>query len=239
MGFVSHIMLLMSLIYTEGLLNSLYLAAPSSVFKKLDTNKVSTIHTRTTIFQAGNYGDSDEDLFISLFNEKQNNEGDIDTTSSFEGAGVPIPSLNPENIIPLLMTALEHNNIPVVDAGLVSMWEFASDTTKFIFQNNITEFIESCHETATEFPTSFYGVAMNGQSWDIETEINSVGGKDGWIATQVMKTISSDGRVRRWQWELRKNKRPPCLGCWKVENIASSDRNGDFEATDRGTGWSD
>jgi hypothetical protein len=54
-----------------------------------------------------------------------------------------------------------------------------------------------------------------------------------------MKTISSDGRLRRWQWELRKNKRPPCLGCWKVENVASSDKNGDFEATDRGDGWSD
>ena len=101
------------------------------------------------------------------------------------------------------------------------------------------EFIESCHETANEFPTSFYGVAIYGQSWELETEINRVGGEDGWIATQVMKTISSDGRLRRWQWELRKNKRPPCLGCWKVESIGSSDRNGDFEATDRGDGWSD
>ena len=101
------------------------------------------------------------------------------------------------------------------------------------------EFIESCHETADEFPTSFYGVAMFGKSWEIETELNRVGGEDGWIATQVMKSISSDGRLRRWQWELRKNKRPPCLGCWRVETIASSDRNGDFEATDRGTGWSD
>ena len=101
------------------------------------------------------------------------------------------------------------------------------------------EFIESCHETADEFPTSFYGVAMNGQSWTMETELNRVGGESGWIATQVMKTISSDGRMRRWQWELRKNKRPPCLGCWKIESIGSSDRNGDFEARDRGDGWSD
>jgi hypothetical protein len=28
---------------------------------------------------------------------------------------------------------------------------------------------------------------------------------------------------------LRKNKRPPCLGCWKIESIGSSDRNGDIE----------
>ena len=79
--------------------------------------------------------------------------------------------------------------------------------------------------------------AMYGQSWDLETELNRVGGENGWIATQVMKTVSSDGSLRRWQWELRKNKRPPCLGCWKIESIGSSDRNGDFEARDRGGGW--
>ena len=28
---------------------------------------------------------------------------------------------------------------------------------------------------------------------------------------------------------MRKNKRPPCLGCWKIESIGSSDRNGDIE----------
>ena len=44
---------------------------------------------------------------------------------------------------------------------------------------------------------------MNGQSWTLETELNRVGGDSGWIATQVMKTISSDGRMRRWQWEYR------------------------------------
>ena len=30
----------------------------------------------------------------------------------------------------------------------------------------------------------------------------------------------SDEGMRRWQWELlRKNKRPPCLGCWKIESM--------------------
>ena len=80
---------------------------------------------------------------------------------------------------------------------------------------------------------------MNGQSWNLESELNRVGGNDGWIATHVMKTISSDGRLRRWQWELRKKRRPPCLGGWFVELIGSSDRNGDFEASDRDDGWSD
>jgi hypothetical protein len=109
------------------------------------------------------------------------------------------------------------------------MWNFAGDTTRHIFQNNMTDFIESAHETADQWPTSFYGCAFYGKQWSMETPLNRVGGQDGWIATQVMKTVSSDGRMRRWQWELRKHRRPPNLGAWFVESIGSSDRKGKFE----------
>lgn len=149
--------------------------------------------------------------------------------SDFQGAGLPRADLLPEAIPSLLMEALQQNDFPDVDAGLRSMWAFAGDTTRHIFEHNITDFIESAHETANEFNTSFYGNAFYSQSWNIETDLNRVGGKDGWIATQVMKTVSSDGRVRRWQWELRKIRRPPNLGCWFVESIGSSDRKGNFE----------
>ena len=148
---------------------------------------------------------------------------------SFEGAGKPRPELPPEDVPILLMKSLELNDFPHVDAGLESMWAFAGDTTRHIFKQNRTDFIESAHETADRFPTSFYGAAMHGKSWSMETSLNRVGGEDGWIATQVMKTITSDGRLRRWQWELRKNRRPPNLGCWYVESIGSSDRKGQFE----------
>ncbi len=162
----------------------------------------------------------DETLFESLLSTKG---------TKFEGAGVPRLDLGPEEIPPLLMTALKFNNVPHVDAGLESMWAFAGETTRHVFQKNITDFIESAHQTANQFPTSFYGAAMNGMSWSLEMELNRVGGDDGWIATQVIKTISSDGRLRRWQWELRKNRRPPDLGYWFVESIGSSDRKGQFE----------
>ena len=171
---------------------------------------------------------SDEVLFSSLTNSRI---GTIEDTSD--------SSIKPEDVIPLIMHSLNNNDIPNKDSGLKLVWGFSSEITKHIFKYNITEFIESCHETANEFPTSFYGIAMNGKSWEVETDINRVGGENGWIATQVMKSISSDGRMRRWQWEMRKNRRPPDLDCWRIENIASSDRNGDFSATDRGDGWSD
>ena len=161
--------------------------------------------------------------------------------SDFAGAGVPRPDLAPGEIPSLLMQALECNDFPAVDDGLRSVWAFSGDATRFVFGDNETEFVASAHQTAEEFPTSFYGSAMNGQSWQVETPINLVGGggdgdgekkknQTAWIATQVIRTVSSDGRLRRWQWELRKHRRPPNLGCWYVESIGSSDRKGQFEA---------
>jgi len=146
-----------------------------------------------------------------------------------KSAGEPHPSLPPEEVIPLLMRALQLNDFPEIDSGLHLMWAFAGDTLRFIYNNNRTEFIEDAHVTADSLPTSFYGVALHGQSWELEGEFNRVGGEAGWIATQVMRTVSSDGRVRRWQWELRKHRRPPLLGAWFVESIGSSDRNGNFD----------
>ena len=108
-----------------------------------------------------------------------------------------------------------------------------------IFKYNITEFIDSAHETADTMPTSFYGVAMYGLDYIMETSVNYIGCENSgrgiggrtepWIATQVIKTKCSDGRIRRWQWELRKHKRPPNLNCWYVEQVGSSDRKGQFE----------
>eukprot|EP00966_Prymnesium_polylepis_P328179 7383983-Prymnesium_polylepis.2 len=74
-------------------------------------------------------------------------------------------------------------------------------------------------------------MAMRGQGWELEGSINFVNGDSDacWIATQLMKMVSSDGRMRRWQWELRKHRRPPLLGAWYVESIGSSDRLGNFE----------
>jgi len=208
-------------LYTTGYFTN----SRRAIIDRKDTTSHRWKHPSTTAMASVPFS-SDEELFVALYREKETKKS---TDECDIGACVPKPTLKPEEIVPLLMKALQNVDHPTVDNGLIAMWEFTTDTTKFIFQNNRTEFIESCHETARDFPTSFYGAAMTGRSWTIETELNRVGGDTGWIATQVTSTISSDGRRRRWQWELRKNKRPPCLGCWRVENIASSDRKGNFE----------
>ena len=58
------------------------------------------------------------------------------------------------------MNALRQNDFPEIDSGLTSMWAFAGDTTRFVYKNNMTEFVEDAHETARTLSTSFYGAAM-------------------------------------------------------------------------------
>lgn len=155
-------------------------------------------------------------------------------SAAWLGAGRPRPSLPAAELPPLLMQALQLNDFPEIDAGLHAMWAFVGDSTRFIYKNNETEFIEDAHTTANTLPTSFYGMAMHGREWEMETELTLVGNdlEAAWIATQIMRTVSSDGRMRRWQWELRRHRRPPNLGAWYVESIGSSDVKGNFEIAD-------
>ena len=146
MNVFSIILLLGTVFQTEGLLNH-----PLG-FKICNSNELSNKHERiATLLHERNYDDSDEGLFIALMNDKQREDSTMNTESAsasaststsasalYMGAGVPRSSLNPEDIVPLLMTALKKNDFPETDAGLISMWEFASDTTKYIFQNNMT-----------------------------------------------------------------------------------------------------
>jgi hypothetical protein len=193
---------------------SYYYYSSSASTKKIPLLKTST--TSLALFaQQQDYDcndTSDEELFIALFNKKKKasllSSSSAVTSIYFDestsSAGEPRLCLKPEDIAPLLMTALSQNSNKSSssssssssrdnNAGLISMWDFSSDITKYIFKNNITEYIDSCYETSNEFPTSFHGVALNGRSWEIETIINFVGPTEtSWIATQIMKTVSSD-----------------------------------------------
>jgi len=94
----------------------------------------NTIEVR--VYASGKEEEGDEDLFLAI--QDKHPEENASDYVIFQGAGKPRPDLKPEEIVPLLMTALQKNDFPEEDAGLMSMWEFASDTTRFVFQNNIT-----------------------------------------------------------------------------------------------------
>ena len=107
---------------------------PTFLSSKVAVSLRNTIEVR--VYASGKEEEGDEDLFLAI-QDKHPVENASDYVI-FQGAGKPRPDLKPEEIVPLLMTALQKNDFPEEDAGLMSMWEFASDTTRFVFQNNIT-----------------------------------------------------------------------------------------------------
>lgn len=71
---------------------------------------------------------------------------------------MPRDDLDPEDLPSLLMTALTLNDFPEVDSGLRSMWVFAGETTRHIFEHNETDYIQSAHETANQSPRRFRAI---------------------------------------------------------------------------------
>ncbi len=91
-------------------------------------------------FQGKTSYEGDEDLFHLITEKgtvKQEDARPLDNMVSEEKLN-PKESINPGDVIPLLMYALQNNDIPRKDDGIRAMWEFSTDTTKYIFQNNIT-----------------------------------------------------------------------------------------------------
>jgi hypothetical protein len=95
--------------------------------------------------------DSDEELFAALLIDQSSKAQQHNTTSYSPISGLdtsryshlanvtsPSPFIKPEEIIPLIMIALKNNDFPEKDAGIKLVWEFATDTTQYVFRNNRT-----------------------------------------------------------------------------------------------------
>jgi hypothetical protein len=119
----------------------------------VSTNIPSSILESTScLYERRSYDDnSDEALFAALLDDRSKAcdstaaspiSSSLDTLSSeyahLANVKSPCPSLKPEEIIPLIMNALKNNDIPDKDAGLRLVWEFVTDTTQYVFQNNRT-----------------------------------------------------------------------------------------------------
>ena len=131
------------------------LMATARTMRLVSTNIPSSIlESPSCLHERRSYDDnSDEALFAALLDDKSKASAStasspisssLDTSSlSSEYAHLanvtsPCPSLKPEEIIPLIMNALKNNDVPEKDAGLRLVWEFATETTQYVFQNNRT-----------------------------------------------------------------------------------------------------
>ena len=140
-----YFLVVLSLVSPSVIVNGF--VGPTFLSSKVAVSSRNTIEIR--VYASGKEEEGDEDLFLAI--QDKHPEENASDYVIFQGAGKPRPDLKPEEIVPLLMTALQKNDFPEEDAGLMSMWEFASDTTRFVFQNNITgEFpVTSKSETIT------------------------------------------------------------------------------------------
>ena len=110
-----------------------------------DKSGTSKLISRTALSQKveryiihGDNDGGDEDLFIALADKKLTRETEAvvdDVVSISLTSGV---EAKPEEVVPLIMNALKNNDTPNKDAGLILVWEFTTDTTKYIFNGNIT-----------------------------------------------------------------------------------------------------
>ena len=117
-----------------------------------------TIHSSSCLHESYySYEDddrSDEELFAALLDQKSKSRDTTAAATSIShdsteqqfhehynhlaNVTAPTPSIQPEEIIPFIMNALSNNDYPDKDAGLKLVWEFATDTTQYVFKNNIT-----------------------------------------------------------------------------------------------------
>ena len=105
----------------------------------------SMLESTSCLRERRSYDDtSDEELFAALLVDKStaSDSTSLDTSSTkyahLANVTSPCPSIKPEEIIPLIMNALKNNDVPDKDAGLRLVWEFATDTTQYVFRNNRT-----------------------------------------------------------------------------------------------------
>ena len=133
----------------------------------------------------------------------------------------------PGPMIDKLFAALAHPSVHESNATLERVWDIAGDALRWIFNNDLADFVESARMTADTYPTSFYGATMRGRSWRVARPWQTT--SSGWIGTCVVETVCADGRLRRWIAEARQRRRPPLMGTWYLESIGSSGADGTFD----------
>lgn len=122
-------------------------------------------------------------------------------------ARFPHPDLTPEEVIRIVMDALQHNDTPYQDAGIERAINFAS--TEFRpFPGPSEAFFEMVKHSA-------YSPLINCQS--VEFDALRIAGNQ---AEQRITVTAGDGEEVMFVWILQKQTAPPHAGCWLTAGVA-------------------
>ena len=122
-----------------------------------------------------------------------------------DSGDAPDPELEPAEVVQIQLEALQHNDDPVPDAGIRTVFAFASPSNRSqtgplrrfadMMHNGFSEMIN--HREAHLLP-----LAMRGGT-----------------ALQPVELVGHDGTIYRYVFVLTRQSDPPYRGCWMTDTV--------------------
>jgi len=119
----------------------------------------------------------------------------------------PSPELAPERVVAIQLNALQRNDEPEPDAGILRTWAFVHPDNKR-FTGPIERFTAMLKGTG-------YGPLINHRRHEIQTVV-----KRDDIAVFAVTIVADDGRTIAYQWQVSKVASGPLAGSWMTIGVS-------------------
>jgi len=129
----------------------------------------------------------------------------------------PRPSLSPADVVRIQLSALQHNDDPRPDAGVATVYAFASPGNHKL-TGSLSHFTQMLHA----------GYAPMFDSRRIILGKTQVKGRE---AAQPVDLVAADGRIFAYVFLLTRQRHAPFENCWMTDSVVPHD-------TGRGAGQS-
>jgi hypothetical protein len=118
----------------------------------------------------------------------------------------PHPDLEPDEVIRIILNALQHNDTPCADCGIETTFNFASPGNRAV-TGPLPRFIEMVRNP-------MYAVLLNFASYT--TDPISI---EGDHAEQQIRIIDAAGNSAVFVWALSRQEGPAWKDCWMTDSV--------------------
>ena len=118
----------------------------------------------------------------------------------------PDPGMAPREVVAAVVDALRHNNFPHPNAGVLTVYHFASPANRRVTgpYGHFLRLVKS-----PPYAPLFKAAAV---------EFGEIG-VDGSRASQNVTTRTSGGESATFRFDLSRQTDGPCAGCWMVDGV--------------------
>ena len=118
----------------------------------------------------------------------------------------PEPGLAPDEVVRIIMTALQHNNDPCMDCGIETAFNFASPSNRAV-TGPLPRFVEMVRNPI--YDPLIHAVRFEQDTIQI----------DGDEARQDVRVYDADGNRAVYVFILSKQPGPAWEGCWMTDSV--------------------